>query len=44
MSFGNYGAPIAIKDPTAMRLLDILEDFGAKIIPIACDDDGLFPC
>lgn len=37
------GAPIAIEDPTAMRLLDILEDFGAKIIPVTCDDEGPLP-
>lgn len=37
------GAAIAIEDPTAMRLLDILEDFGAKIIPVTCDNDGPLP-
>lgn len=37
------GASIAIEDPTAMRLLDILEDFGAKIIPVTCDDEGPLP-
>ncbi|HWD12253.1 PLP-dependent aminotransferase family protein [Pseudochrobactrum sp. sp1633] len=37
------GASIAIEDPTAMRLLDILEDFGAKIIPVTCDNDGPLP-
>lgn len=37
------GASIAIEDPTAMRLLDILEDFGAKIIPVTCDNEGPLP-
>lgn len=37
------GSSIAIEDPTAMRLLDILEDFGAKIIPVTCDDQGPLP-
>ncbi|MGU3575335.1 PLP-dependent aminotransferase family protein [Brucellaceae bacterium C25G] len=37
------GSAIAIEDPTAMRLLDILEDFGAKIIPVACDENGPLP-
>jgi DNA-binding transcriptional MocR family regulator len=34
------GAPVAIEHPTAMRLLDILEDLGVKIIPVECDRDG----
>lgn len=37
------GAYIAIEDPTAMRLLDILEDFGAQIIPVVCDEQGPLP-
>jgi DNA-binding transcriptional MocR family regulator len=37
------GAAVAIEEPTAMRLLDILEDHGAKIVPVACDSDGPFP-
>lgn len=37
------GASVAIEDPTAMRLLDIIEDLGAEIIPVACDDDGPLP-
>jgi DNA-binding transcriptional MocR family regulator len=34
------GASIAIEDPTAMRILDILEDLGAQIIPVECDSEG----
>lgn len=37
------GASIAIEDPTAMRLLDIIEDLGAEIIPVECDADGPSP-
>lgn len=37
------GSSVAIEDPTAMRLLDILEDFGAKIIPVSCDAQGPLP-
>ncbi|MET3585678.1 DNA-binding transcriptional MocR family regulator [Pseudorhizobium tarimense] len=37
------GAAIAIEDPTAMRLLDILEDHGVRIVPVRCDDDGPLP-
>ncbi|MGO7382857.1 PLP-dependent aminotransferase family protein [Rhizobium ruizarguesonis] len=37
------GSSVAIEHPTAMRLLDILEDLGVKIIPVACDDDGPLP-
>jgi DNA-binding transcriptional MocR family regulator len=37
------GAPVAIEHPTAMRLLDILEDLGARIIPVACDEEGPLP-
>jgi DNA-binding transcriptional MocR family regulator len=37
------GAAVAIEEPTAMRLLDILEDHGAKIVPVACDADGPLP-
>jgi DNA-binding transcriptional MocR family regulator len=36
-------APVAIEDPTAMRLLDILEDLGVPIISVACDRDGPLP-
>lgn len=37
------GSTVAIEDPTAMRLLDILEDLGAVIVPVACDEDGPLP-
>src|SRR5690606_38357675 len=37
------GAAVAIEDPTAMRLLDIIEDLGAEILPVACDEDGPRP-
>lgn len=37
------GSAIAIENPTAMRLLDILEDLGVKIIPVICDEQGPTP-
>lgn len=37
------GATVAIEDPTAMRLLDILEDRGVRILPVQCDRDGPLP-
>jgi DNA-binding transcriptional MocR family regulator len=37
------GMPVAIEDPTALRLLDILEDLNVPIIPVACDRDGPLP-
>ncbi len=37
------GASVAIEDPTAMRLLDILEDRGVQIIPVQCDREGPLP-
>ncbi|AYD04269.1 PLP-dependent aminotransferase family protein [Neorhizobium sp. NCHU2750] len=37
------GAPVAIEEPTAMRLLDILEHQGARILPVKCDADGPLP-
>lgn len=37
------GASIAVEDPTAMRILDIIEDLGAEIIPIECDAEGPLP-
>ncbi|QRM27716.1 PLP-dependent aminotransferase family protein [Microvirga sp. VF16] len=37
------GASIAIEDPTAMRILDIIEDLGAEIIPVECDAEGPIP-
>ena len=37
------GAAVAIEEPTGMRLLDILEDHGARIVPVVCDSDGPLP-
>lgn len=37
------GSCVAIEDPTAMRLLDIIEDLGAEILPVARDADGPLP-
>lgn len=37
------GAPVAIEDPTALRLLDILEDLNVPIIPVRCDAQGPIP-
>ncbi|MBM1175151.1 aminotransferase-like domain-containing protein [Microvirga arabica] len=37
------GASVAIEDPTGMRLLDILEDRGVRIIPVQCDNEGPLP-
>jgi DNA-binding transcriptional MocR family regulator len=37
------GSPVAIEDPTAMRLLDILDNVDAQLIPVACDDRGPDP-
>ncbi|WP_114943864.1 PLP-dependent aminotransferase family protein [Microvirga calopogonii] len=37
------GASVAIENPTGMRLLDILEDRGVRIIPVECDGEGPLP-
>lgn len=37
---GDY---IAVADPSAPRILDILEHIGARLLPIATDDDGPRP-
>lgn len=37
------GAPVAIEDPTGLRLLDILEDLNVPIIPVARDRFGPVP-
>jgi DNA-binding transcriptional MocR family regulator len=37
------GATVAIEEPTGMRLLDILEDHGVKILPVKCDAEGPIP-
>lgn len=36
------GAPVAVEQPAPMRLLDILEDMGLNILPVA--RDALGPC
>lgn len=37
------GSAVAIEHPTAMRLLDILEDIGVVIVPVLCDEHGPLP-
>lgn len=37
------GSVIAIEDPTAARLLDMLDNLNIQIVPIACDDEGPLP-
>lgn len=37
------GAKIAVEEPTAIRIIDILEDIGAKILPVPCDMHGPLP-
>ncbi|MEV0379699.1 PLP-dependent aminotransferase family protein [Nonomuraea sp. NPDC050643] len=37
------GERIAIEEPTAARLLDILETIGVELVPVACDEDGPVP-
>lgn len=37
------GLPVAIEDPTALRLLDILEDLNVPILPVGCDEEGPLP-
>lgn len=37
------GSVVAIEDPTAMRLLDILDNASAQLVPVACDDEGPMP-
>jgi DNA-binding transcriptional MocR family regulator len=37
------GAPVAIEEPTGMRLLDILEHQSARILPVKCDECGPLP-
>ncbi|NBE93814.1 aminotransferase class I/II-fold pyridoxal phosphate-dependent enzyme [Nonomuraea sp. KC401] len=37
------GDRIAIEEPTAARLLDILETIGVQIVPVACDENGPLP-
>ncbi|KQR36573.1 MULTISPECIES: aminotransferase-like domain-containing protein [Agrobacterium] len=37
------GSVVAVEHPTAMRLLDILEDLGVKIVPVLSDGEGPLP-
>jgi DNA-binding transcriptional MocR family regulator len=37
------GSVVAIEDPTAMRLLDILDSLSAHVIPVDCDEEGPTP-
>ncbi|WP_460449766.1 aminotransferase-like domain-containing protein [Alsobacter sp. SYSU BS001988] len=37
------GAPVAVEDPTGLRILDILEDMNVPIVPVACDRLGPRP-
>lgn len=37
------GDRVAVEDPTAARLLDILEALDAQIVPVACDAEGPLP-
>lgn len=37
------GSAVAIEDPTALRLLDILEDLDVPIIPVESDREGPLP-
>lgn len=37
------GSVVAIENPTAMRLLDILDNLRAHIIPVNCDEHGPSP-
>ena len=37
------GAVVAVEDPTSARVLDILDNIGAHIVPVACDENGPVP-
>lgn len=37
------GEKVIIEDPTATRLLDMLDNIGAEIMPLACDEHGPLP-
>ncbi|QIZ49669.1 aminotransferase class I/II-fold pyridoxal phosphate-dependent enzyme [Dickeya zeae] len=37
------GDKIIIEDPTATRLLDMLDNVGAELLPLACDEQGPRP-
>ena len=37
------GSMIAVEMPTSLRILDIIEDLGAEICPVGCDEYGPVP-
>jgi Transcriptional regulators containing a DNA-binding HTH domain and an aminotransferase domain (MocR family) and their eukaryotic orthologs len=37
------GDRVVIEDPTATRLLDMLDNIGAEILPLPCDEQGPLP-
>lgn len=37
------GEKVIIEDPTATRLLDMLDNIGAEILPLPCDEQGPLP-
>lgn len=37
------GDKVVIEDPTATRLLDMLDNVGAEVLPLACDEQGPLP-
>lgn len=37
------GDRVIIEDPTATRLLDMLDNVGAEVLPLACDEQGPLP-
>ncbi|MGC6386076.1 aminotransferase class I/II-fold pyridoxal phosphate-dependent enzyme [Ewingella sp. S1.OA.A_B6] len=37
------GSVVAIEDPTATRLLDMLDNLGAQVLPVKCDQFGPIP-
>lgn len=38
-----HGETVAIEDPTAPRLLDMLGNVGARLVPVRCDGSGPLP-
>ncbi|WP_437612340.1 PLP-dependent aminotransferase family protein [Erwinia sp. V71] len=37
------GEKVILEDPTATRLLDMLDNVGAEVLPLPCDEDGPRP-
>ncbi|MCU5774114.1 aminotransferase class I/II-fold pyridoxal phosphate-dependent enzyme [Erwiniaceae bacterium BAC15a-03b] len=37
------GEKVVIEDPTATRLLDMLDNVGAEVLPLPCDEQGPLP-